>query len=216
MRRSRFIISLVLMLPAFSVMADSVDVAQPAHEELVGCRKHWATALIPSQLVIQNAGNMGVVSLGAGWCYGKKGHWETHLLFGYVPKHQSSRGKATMTLKENYLPWNINLKRGWSVQPLQASVYLNTIFGNEFWVKEPDRYPDNYYPFVSTRFRLNVALGQRVTWQIPGNNRKVAKSVSLFYEVSSCDFYIRSKFFDNNVPLKNILGLSFGVKLQIL
>ena len=63
----------------------------------------WA-ALIPSHYVIQNAGNMGIVSIGTGWSYGKHRQWETDLLFGYIPQHKSTRGKLTMTVNENYIP----------------------------------------------------------------------------------------------------------------
>lgn len=219
MKWNRFIISLVLLLTTVSVMADSIYVALPADSKydkrVLRYRKHWA-ALIPTQFVVQNAGNMGAVSAGIGWCYGKRTQWETHLLFGFIPKHDSTRGKVTMTLKENYIPWSIDLKRGWSIEPLQASIYLNTIYGHEFWRSQPSRYPDKYYEFMSTKFRLNVALGQRVTWQIPQNKRKTSKSISLFYEVSSCDLYIRSRFIDHNIPLKDILGLSIGLKFQTM
>lgn len=178
-------------------------------------RKDWAS-LIPKQFIIQNAGNMGVLSLGPGWDYGKRRQWETHLLFGYIPKHQSSRGKLTMTLKENYIPWSLDLKKGWSIEPLTASIYLNTVYGHEFWKSQPSRYPNKYYDFMSTKFRLNVAMGQRFTWEIPKHARRGSKSVSVFYEVSSCDLYIRAKFMDSQVPLKDILGLSLGVKIQTL
>ena len=186
-------------------------------------RKHWEE-LIPTQLVIQNAGNMGVVSAGVGWHYGKRRQWETHVLWGYIPRHQSTRGKLTMTLKENYIPWSVDLSerrtwhpslKGWSVEPLTASVYLNTIFGHEFWEHQPSRYPDKYYEFMSTKFRLNVALGQQVTWQIPNERRRHHKSVTLFYEFSTCDLYIRSKVLEHSIPLKDIIGLSTGVKLQM-
>ncbi|MBQ3631671.1 MAG: hypothetical protein II949_10590, partial [Prevotella sp.] len=166
------------------------------------------------------------LSVGAGWGYGH-GHWETNLLFGYIPKHQSTRGKLTMTLKENYIPWNVRLsasqdtsddflRHGWSLNPLTASLYVNTVYGHEFWKSQPGRYPDNYYEFMSTKFRLNVAFGQRITWDIPRNRRKYAKSICLFYEVSSCDLYIRAKFQDCSIPLKDIVGLSIGVKLQTM
>ena len=132
-----------------------------------------------------------------------------------------------MTLKENYIPWNVRLsasqdasddflRHGWSLNPLTASIYVNTVYGHEFWKSQPSRYPDKYYEFMSTKFRLNIALGQRITWNIPHNRRKYAKSISLFYEVSTCDLYIRSKFQDNSIPLKDIIGLSIGVKLQTM
>lgn len=219
MKWSRFVISTVFLLTSVSMMADSIYVSQPTESKfdkrVLRYRKHWV-ALIPSQFVIQNAGNMGVLSAGIGWNYGKRRQWETHLLMGYIPRHQSSRGKLTMTLKENFIPWSIGLRQGWSVEPLQASIYLNTVYGHEFWKTQPRRYPDNYYEFMSTKFRLNIALGQRVTWQIPTARRRRAQSVSFFYEISSCDLYIRSMFMDSSVSLKDILGLSIGVKFQTL
>lgn len=55
-------------------------------------RKHW-DVLMPTQSVIQTCGNMGIISLGIGWDYGKRSQWETHLLFGIVPKYDSDEVK---------------------------------------------------------------------------------------------------------------------------
>lgn len=40
---------------------------------------------------------------------------------------------------------------------------------------------------------------------IPANRRKFLKSITLFYEISSCDLYIRSAFMDSKVSLGDIL-----------
>lgn len=219
MRWNKFIISILLLSVSIGMMADSIYTEQPPmsryDKRIHRYRKHWA-ALIPTQFVMQNAGNMGFLSLGIGWDYGKRKQWETHLLFGYIPKHDSNRGKLTMTLKENYIPWSIYVKNGWSIEPLSASIYLNTVYGHEFWKTQPGRYPNGYYELMSTKFRLNVALGQHVTWQIPQAKRKGAKSVTLFYELSTCDLYIRTKFLEHSITLKDIIGLSIGVKFQTL
>ena len=240
MKWSRFVISIVLLLQMTLATAQNSGERLPAFRDSTSAgfqdsetyrqrvelrQRRWAS-LIPNQFVVQNAGNMGVLSAGFGWGYGRQ-HWETHLLWGYIPKHQSTRGKLTTTLKENYIPFfcplsaphdnsaNI-LKRGWTLNPLTASLYVNTVYGHEFWKSQPNRYPDKYYEFMSTKFRLNVALGQRLIYDIPRNRRKYAKSVALFYEISSCDLYIRAKFQDGNIPLKDILGLSIGMKLQTM
>jgi len=212
MKWSRFIISIVqLFLTTVMVPAQNSTVKvqdNEAYRHRVEWRQQRWASLIPNQFVAQNAGNMGMLSAGVGWGYAH-GHWETHLLWGYIPKHQSTRGKLTMTLKENYIPWNLRLsapqnesddflKRGWTLNPLTASIYVNTVYGHEFWKSQPGRYPDKYYEFMSTKYRLNVAFGQRITWEIPRNRRKYAKSISLFYEVSSCDLYIRAKFQDSS------------------
>lgn len=226
MKQSRLITSLLLLLFTLQITAGDSIYVQQSHESKYDMRirryrKHWA-GLIPTQFVIQNAGNMGLLSAGLGWNYGSRRQWETDLMVGFIPKHQSTRTKMTMTLKENYIPWSItpradfNKQKMLSVEPLTVSIYINTVYGDEFWKNQPNRYPDKYYEFMSTKFRLNLALGQRFTVNIPEKMRVRHSRVSLFYEVSSCDLYIRSMFQDSSVKLKDIIGLSLGIKLQTL
>lgn len=54
---------------------------------------------MPTQSVIQTCGNMGIISVGIGWDYGKRRQWETHLLFGIIPKYDSDAVKCTITLE---------------------------------------------------------------------------------------------------------------------
>ena len=222
MKWKRLITNAVMLMCAMHVTAgDSLDVKPTTYEKRMKRMQNIWAALIPSHFVIQNAGNMGVVSMGSGWNYGKRRQWETDLLFGYIPKHESTRGKLTMTVKENYIPWGINLSPKmpggrWTFEPLTASVYLNTVYGHEFWKSQPGRYPDKYYELMSTKFRLNFALGQRIMFKIPENKRRSHSRMSLFYEVSTCDLYIRSLFQDSSIPLKDILGLSIGLKFYTL
>ena len=218
---NKFIFSLLLLVFVTDiVVADSIYVERVAEsrfdKRVHRYRKHWA-GLIPTQFTVQNAGNMGILSAGFGWDYGKRKQWETSLLFGYIPRYQSTRGKLTMTVKENYIPWSFEVRRGTSIEPLRCGLYLNAVYGHEFWKTQPGRYPDDYYEFMSTKFRLNIFLGQQFTQEIPQEKRKLfAKSITVFYEISTCDLYLRSKFIDHNVPLKDMLGLSLGLKLQIL
>lgn len=173
-------------------------------------------SLQPSQFIMQNAGNMGLLSFGLGWNYGKRNQWETHLLFGWIPKYKGHSVRMTMTLKETYIPWNKRLGEEWRLEPLTVGLYANTVFGKAFWRSQPSRYPDKYYQFLSTRVRLNVFLGQRITVIIPNNKRKFVKSMTAFYELSTCDLYIRCMFQDSSVKLKDIVGLSLGLKMQIM
>ena len=39
-------------------------------------------ALIPTHTKIQFAGNMGLLSFGTGWDYGRRNQWETDVFFG--------------------------------------------------------------------------------------------------------------------------------------
>ncbi len=228
MKLKTLLISIALLSSTLPMMAEDNDntIEVP---ELSTYDKHvqrmtskWAS-LIPTHLVIQNAGNMGIVSAGIGWSYGKRHQCECDLMFGYIPEHESNRGKLTSTIKGNYMPWNICLnpngdwtKKGqWNFEPLSASLYINTVYGHEFWRTQPGRYPDKYYDFMSTKFRLNAAIGQRITYVIPKSKRQHHNRVTLFYEVGTCDLYVRSMF-QTSIPLKDILGLSIGAKFYML
>lgn len=177
-------------------------------------RKRWED-LIPTHTKIQFAGNMGLISFGTGWDYGKRNQWETDIFFGILPKFQSKRTKLTFTLKQNYMPWSINLGKQLSVEPLSCGMYLNTVFGDEFWVNEPDRYPEGYYGF-SSKVRIHIFLGQRITYDIDPKRRFTAKEITFFYELSTSDLYVVSAFNNKYLKPKDYLSLSFGIKLQLL
>lgn len=178
-------------------------------------RRHW-NALIPTHLKLQFAGNMGLLSVGTGWDYGKHNQWETDILLGFLPKYRSSENKITLTVKQNYMPWSLQIKESrFSVEPLSCGMYLNTVFGDDFWVSEPSRYPKGYYGF-SSKVRIHAFLGQRITYDIDPRRRFTAKSITFFYEISTCDLYIVSAFTNKYLKPKDYLSLSFGVKLQML
>lgn len=178
-------------------------------------RKHWE-ALIPTHTKIQFAGNMGLLSFGTGWDYGKHNQWETDFFLGVLPKYQSERTKMTFTLKQNYIPWSLQIKESrFSAEPLTCGMYLNTIFGDEFWTHEPDRYPKGYYGF-SSKVRFHIFLGQRITYDIDPKRRFTAKAITFFYELSTCDLYVISAATNKYLKPKDYLSLSFGLKLQLL
>ncbi|MCR6508540.1 hypothetical protein M1B78_10270 [Bacteroides sp. KH569_7] len=206
----------VVFLSVCSFSAFSQDIRENRYDRRVHrYRRHWE-ALIPTHTKIQFAGNMGLLSFGTGWDYGKRNQWETDVFFGVLPKYDSKRTKLTFTVKQNYLPWSLPIKQSrFSVEPLACGMYLNTVFGNEFWVNEPERYPKGYYGF-SSKVRTHVFLGQRITYDIDPQRRFTAKEITFFYEISTCDLYVVSAFTNKYLKSKDYLSLSFGVKLQLL
>ena len=171
--------------------------------------------LIPTYTKLQFAGSMGLLSMGMGWDYGKSDQWETDLLFGFVPQYSSSGVMITSTIKQNYMPWRIPLDNGFMLEPLSCGLYSNAVlFNDDFWEREPDRYPSGYYKF-STKVRFNIFLGQRINYQIKHKNRHLAKRVSFFYEISSNDLYLFNVFKNKYLKPKDYLSLSLGLKMQI-
>lgn len=210
---SIFILFVVSVYPALAEDSIPANVTQ-YEQRLLKYQKFW-NSLIPSQVMIQNAGNMGLLSAGIGWDYGKRDQWETHFMVGFVPKHLSQSTKATITVKENYIPWRKKVGETWSVEPLTCGLYINAILGSNFWDYQPSRYPNNYYVF-STKFRINIFAGQRIGKELDLNSKRAyVKSATLFYEISSCDIYLIDYFKNSDISLIDIIGLSVGLKFQL-
>ena len=97
-------------------------------------------------------------------------------------------------------------------EPLSCGIYLNILLDREFWGKQPNKYPDGYYWF-STRMRFHAFVGERITLKLK-NARRWHKSISFFYELSTCDLYLINKVGNRALKPKDYLSLSVGVKLQ--
>ena len=107
-----------------------------------------------------------------------------------------------------------SVPRKFAVEPLACGMYFNTVFGDEFWTHEPERYPKGYYGF-SSKVRIHVFLGQRLTYNIPPRWRLGARAVTFYYEISTCDLYVVSAFTNKYLKPKDYLSLSFGLKTQL-
>lgn len=208
------ILSLLFGNSAFAQEVDIFEkdsISTKYQKNIAKYKKSW-NRLIPTYGKTQYAGSMGFLSMGVGWDSGKNRQWETDIFIGFVPKYSSRKNKLTFTIRQNFIPWNMKLKNeNFSIDPLACGIYVTTLFGNDYWTSDPDRYPRGYYT-ISTRFRINAYLGQRFTFHIPGPKRKKFKSLTFYYEISSNDVYIMSAASNSYLKPKDYLHLSFGLK----
>ena len=109
-------------------------------------RSGWEK-MIPKYQVLQFAGSIGLVSIGTGWDYGKHKQWETDFLLGIIPRFSSNETKVTLTLRENYMPWRVKLSDSWEFRPFSVSLGMSTVLDDDFWIREPEKYPAPYYKF---------------------------------------------------------------------
>ena len=173
--------------------------------------KKTVSIIVPQHSKLQYAGSMGLLSAGFGWSYGNKNNWETDVMFGYIPRYTTDKGKLCITIKENFIPWEMQLGNSdFFLEPLTSGFYMNTVLNENFWVKEPNKYPKSYYGF-SSKIRFNICVGQRVSFKNPGYLKKKIKSISSFYEISCNDLYIISAFGNSNLKFSNFLHFSIGV-----
>jgi len=204
----------ILILGIIIFVSSGTLAAQNGYERRVEKYRSQWDKLIPTHQKIQYAGGMGLISLGVGWDYGKNDQWETDVFLGFLPKYSTKENKITFTVKQNFIPWDNRINKLFSYEPLACGLYINTIFNGDFWVSEPDKYPNGYYSF-STKMRFNIFLGQRITLHLPPDKRFFSRSVTAFYEISSNDLYLVSAFGNSSLKPTDYLRLSFGLKFQL-
>lgn len=197
---------LIFVLVLYSPFAMGQGTGEDKKEKT---KSYWSR-FIPDQAKFQFAGSMGMFSVGPGLSYGKKAQWETDLFIGYIPKIDNMKGHITLTLKQTYTPFRVELNDKFTYEPLTAGIYMNKIFGTYFWEKLPAKYPRNYY-FWATNTRFNIFIGQAVSYR---PSRESPRSWSFFYEVNTNDLYILSAYGNNMIDLTDIINISFGLRYR--
>ena len=168
---------------------------------------------VPSNYILQAAGGIGLISAGFGWDYSKNKRWSTDILVGFVPKYETDNIKLTLTLKQTYSPFRLELNKSFDFHPLRLGLYASTTSGRQFWFSEPDKYPSNYYTF-STKLRFNIFLGQDFDYKLPFNDFYF-DWIKLYYDVHASDFNLIARI--QNQYLKNLryVSLAIGAKFYI-
>lgn len=202
---------LTLLALLHSVNALSGEYEQETDKEKVK-QNHDAfrKKAVPDYTKIHYAGSMGMFAIGGGWVYGKA-HWESDVLFGFIPVSEERPTLFTATVKQNYFPWKISINNALVLEPLSTGLYVCTLLNDpKLWAKSPHRYPRDYY-WHSNRFRLNIFIGQRYTWK-PGM-KNLPTAISFFYELSTCDLYLIKVISGSYLQPKDYLSLSLGVRI---
>lgn len=208
----KILVCIFVCLFALEGYAESIEETYRYKKRVEGYRNLWES-LMPTYTKLQYAGGMGLINAGFGWSYGRNHQWETDILLGLIPCYSSDNAKIAITLKQNFIPWKKELNKTLTFEPLECGLYFNTVFSDEFWTQEPERYPKGYYGF-STRVRSHIFVGQRLRFNIPDSKRFFSRSITAFYEISTCDLYIVSAF-TNHLNPDDYLRLSFGLKFDI-
>ena len=96
-------------------------------------RKNWER-IIPTHSKIQYAGNMGLLSFGTGWDYGKRNQWETDLLLGFIPKYSHISIVSCLTgifLISISKPFPVHLpssQRAASMPPSETGIFIRVLY----------------------------------------------------------------------------------------
>lgn len=169
-------------------------------------------SMLPNIGVMQYAGNIGFLSVGAGWDYGKENRWETHLLFGYLPHFTFDDDAMTITVRQQLLPWQCRLSERLTVTPATFGASVNAVMNNEFWITDPVN--NNYYRF-SSKIRLHLGLGSRLNLYVPNEKKRRSTRISFYYEVSTYDLAVISYFRTSHTRLSELLSVGIGLNVSL-
>ena len=170
--------------------------------------KERPSQLLPEHFTAQFAGSIGLFAAGAGYTSANKS-WESDLLLGYVPESIAGVSIWTAALKGYWLPLQLQVSDKVAFSPLSSGLMLTYTFGDNYFIRNPDRYPKGYYTF-STAMHLYLQLGNQ--WYFsPHPNKK--RQFRFYYEVNSSAEEIIS-FIQNPKALSplDIFHLSLGIR----
>lgn len=106
----------------------------------------------PDHAKLQLAGNVGFLSPGAGYAWGRR--LEGDVFLGWVPEAVGGADIFSVTAKLRVAPWSI-ARRPWTFRPFTAAFQVTYTFGDQYFVIPPFR-------FIPTALRSGLALGAEV------------------------------------------------------
>jgi hypothetical protein len=155
---------------------------------------------------LQYAGNIGLVSVGAGTILFKD-RFSMDLSYGYLPKIVNGAEVNTLALKPTFYSRNKELNRfKWSYYTGFAFTYSYT---KNTYIKYPDHFPNSYY--MSNAFHFNPYIGLKVS----PNKKSRAGLFSLYTEVASVDYKIYYAFKSKRISPLEIWNVCFGITFPV-
>lgn len=171
--------------------------------------------LIPEDAIIQYAGSIGYLSVGAGYeLFGnKRGNLDIN--YGFVPE---SKGGALhiLTAKFAYRPFMINIGNFAKIYPFNPGIFIRYTLNNNLGFNfDTVQYPKGYYYF-SEAARPHLSFSNEFQL-IKGKvlERTGLKALSIYSEFNTNDYYLVN-YFQNTTALSvtDIFKLGIGIRAK--
>lgn len=165
-------------------------------------------AFLPDHYILQYAGNIGFMAIGAGYDIGN--YFQMSILYGFLNEQfgDSKITVSTVSFKHNFTITRPLTKLNFSPT---AGMAVNWGYTENTFHKLPEHYPNKYY------FQNKVHLAPYIGGNFSHNLKKsrYVRSLSFYYEVSSLDAYILEWIRRDYIKLSDIISLSIGIKLAV-
>lgn len=170
----------------------------------------WIKRLKPDYAVLQHAGSIGYLSVGAGYELFRNNRGSLEFDLGVVPENRGGP-LHILTSKFAYRPFEVKLKDNATIYPFNPGAFLSYHLDKQFSFQfDKEQYGKGYYGW-STAMRAHISVSNEIEFKT-----KKLKSVTLFSEFNTSDLYLVSLLYINNsewLKPSDIIKLGFGVKV---
>jgi hypothetical protein len=166
-------------------------------------QKHWA---VPDYVKTQFAGNIGLISVGAGYQLFNKVVY-TELLYGFVPKSVSKTDEIHLiTIKNTFPIFRKEIGKNFSISPIAGFATTYDIGTNSFTTL-PGFYPKGYY--VPNAFHFTFFGGAMVHKDC--KDSKMIKGADFYLELGTVDTYLWYVITSEEVSISDVFSTSIGI-----
>ncbi len=161
----------------------------------------------PDYIKVQYAGNIGFLSIGAGYEWWRE-IAQTDILYGYVPEYKGEATIHTFTIKNTFRLYQFNIKQKYNISPILGfSVSLEP--GQNSYLRIPDKYPEGYYSTNSIYACLNIGVKSKFKF----DEKRFFSSIEPFVEVNTLADYLFYNIIAQEDHSNIIYSLALGLNI---
>ena len=160
---------------------------------------------IPDYAKMQFAGNLGLLSVGAGYEVIRNVLY-SELLYGFVPKSISNAENIHLISIKNTFPIFTKEIGDFTFSPIAGfSASLET--GNNSFLIVPDKYPKGYY--LPSAIHFTLFAGAQVHKEF--KNQKIFKGADFYIEVGTVETYLFFALTSKEVTFNDVFSSAIGI-----
>ena len=161
---------------------------------------------VPAYVKTQFAGNIGVLSVGAGYQLFNKVLY-SELLYGYVPESVSKADKIHLiTIKNTFPIFRKKIRENLTITPIAG--FTSTIdIGTTTFTTLPSKYPKGYY--VPTAFHFTLFGGAMLHKDF--TKSKTIKGLDFYVELGTVESYLWYAITSKEVSVSDVFSTAIGI-----
>ena len=187
-----------------------IGVTETSAQESIKTDSTKQCRFLPDYVKLQYAGGIGFLSAGVGYTFIDH-RIDVSAFYGYVPTWFTVDDLHSVSLQFTAKLIRIKASESIEILPLNIGWYLHHTFGNEYWVKLPDNYPDEYYWWSPGR-NAGIFIGGEIKTKLLAN-KTPASGMAFYVRAGTRGLYLSSKVGNSSIPITDIIELGFGVAL---